>query len=52
MLIRGVIQHEVHDDAYAVFLGLCQQTIEILQSAVHAIDRLIVGDVVAEIDLR
>ena len=52
MLIRRVIHHEIHDDANAALLRFLLHAIKIGQRSVHGIDILVIGNVVAEINLR
>ncbi len=52
MLVRGVVHHHVHDDADVALVGLGDQAVEVGEGAVLRIDVLVVGDVVAEVDLR
>src|ERR1700691_4289606 len=51
MLVRSVVHDHVHDDADFSLLSLGEQPVKIRHGAVLGIDRLIVGDVVSEIDL-
>ena len=51
MLVGSVVHHHVHDDADLPFFGFGYQAVEIRHGAVLGIDRLVVGDVVAEIYL-
>ena len=52
MLVGSVIRHEVENDFDVVRFGLRDEIVEIGQRAVHRIDRFVVRNVVAEIDLR
>ena len=52
MLLRGVVDDEIHDDADVLFLGSFRQVVEISQGSIHWIDVLVIGNVIAEIDLR
>src|SRR5437763_7602185 len=52
MLIRGVIYHEVQNDADTLLLALGNHAVEVSERTVHRINILVVGDVVAEIHLR
>ena len=52
MLVGSVVDDEIEDDADAALLALGDEAIEIRERAVHGIDVFVVGDVVAEIDLR
>ena len=52
MLVGGVVQHQVHDDANAVLLRVLLHLVEVGERAIDRIDVFVVGNVVAEIDLR
>jgi hypothetical protein len=52
MLVRGVIHHHVHDDANISLLRFSQQPVKVGHGAIGGIDRDIIRDVVAEVDLR
>lgn len=52
VLIGGVVQNDVHDDADAERSRALEQVIKIADGAVLRIDGLIMGDVIPEIDLR
>ena len=52
VLVGGVVDDVVENDAHAMLLALGGHAIEIGQRAVHGIDVLVVGNVIAEIDLR
>ena len=52
MLVRGVVGHDVHDDADFSLFRLGHQPVEISHGAVLGIDRFVVGDVVAKVNLR
>ncbi|MGY3078449.1 hypothetical protein ACVWZZ_004857 [Bradyrhizobium sp. LM6.10] len=52
MLVRGVVDHEVDDDADAALLAAMGEFDEIAQRAVTGIDAVIVGDVVAVVAAR
>ena len=47
-----MVEDDVHDDLDVVRLGRLQKRIEVAHGAVLRIDGLIVGDVIAEVDLR
>jgi hypothetical protein len=42
VLIRGVIQHEIENDANVAFLRFTHQVIEVLHRSIHRIDRFVV----------
>jgi len=52
VLVGSVIDDEIEDDLYVAFLSVGDEFVEIDERAVHGIDGVVVGDVVAEIDLR
>ena len=52
MLVGGVIDHEIHDDADAALVSFARHSVEIVQGAVHAVNVFVIGNVVAEIYLR
>lgn len=52
MLIRGVIEHEIGDNAQPAGMGGIDQGLEICQIAVGGMHAVIIGDVVAVIDQR
>ena len=52
MLVGSVVDDEIQNDADIAFFGLADETIEIFHGAVHGVDGFVIGDVVAEIDLR
>ncbi len=52
VLVGGVVQHHVQHDADVALLCLGLQLVEVGKRAVLRIDVLVVGDVVAEVDLR
>jgi hypothetical protein len=52
MLIGGVIENHIHDDANAPAFRFLHQRVEVLHGAVLRVDGFVVGDVVAEVDLR
>src|SRR2546427_3506618 len=51
VLVRGVVHHEIQDDANVPGFALTRHAIEIREGAVHRIDVLIVGNIVAKIYL-
>src|ERR1041385_2048802 len=51
MLVRGMIQNQIRYHPYIALPGFGHQTVEVGHGSVLWIDGLIVGDVVAEIDL-
>ena len=52
VLVGGVVQHQVHNDADVALSGLGDEAVEVSQGAVLRVDILVVGDVIAEVDLR
>src|SRR5260370_13121544 len=52
VLVGGVVDDEIENDFYVALFAFGDETIEIRERAVHGIDIFVVGDVVAEIDLR
>jgi hypothetical protein len=52
MLIGCVIHHKVENDVDVPLLRLTRQEIKVGQRSVHGIDIFVIGNVVAEIDLR
>ncbi len=52
MLVGGVVDDKIQDDADAMFFCFLDKCIEILQRSVHRIDVQVIQDVVAKIDLR
>ncbi len=52
MLIRGVIDHQLGDDAHAAAVRLADEALEIGHAAVGGMDVLVVGDVVAVVAQR
>ena len=51
MLIGGVVENKVHDDADVPLFGFADQLIHILHGAVHFIDLIIIGNVIAVVRL-
>ena len=47
MLVGGVIQHHLGDDAHAAAMRLLQKVLKIAQRAVGGMDVVVVGDIVA-----
>ena len=52
MLVGRVVHHEIEDDPDVAFSSAGDQVIEIRERAVHRIDGVVIGNVVAEIHLR
>ena len=52
VLVGGVVDDQVHDEAHAPLTDALQQTVEIRQGAEHRVDVVVVGDVVAVVRLR
>ena len=51
VLVGGVIENHVEDDADVVLLRFGDETVEVGEGAVLGVDVFVVGDVVAEVDL-
>ena len=51
VLIRGVVNHQIHNDFEAEVVGGAKQFIHVIESAEHGVDVLVVGDIVAVIVL-
>ncbi len=49
VLVRGVVGHQVEDDAQAAAVGLGQQAVEVGQRAEQGVDVAVVGHIVAEV---
>ena len=47
VLVGGVVDHQVGDDAHAAAVGRVEEALEVRQRAVVGVDRAVVGDVVA-----
>ena len=47
VLVGGVVDDEVHDEAHAAAVEVGEQGVEVLERAEHRLDVLVVGDVVA-----
>src|SRR5262249_22973313 len=52
VLVRGVVQHELGDDAQAAAVGFAQEVLEVGERAVRGVDVRVVGDVVAVVPQR
>lgn len=52
MLIRGVVDHQIHHDLDAIGMRLSEQGIHIIKSAEHRIDVAVIRDVISVIILR
>ena len=52
VLVRGVVDHQVHHNADAPLMGLGQQGVEVLHGAKPGVDGPVVGDVVAVVVIR
>src|ERR1039458_6321020 len=52
VLVGGVVEHHVEQDADVVVAGGGEQAVEVGEGAVLGVDGGVVGDVVAEVDLR
>jgi hypothetical protein len=52
MLVRCVVDHEIHDQPHPPTMDLCDQVVEIIKTPEHGIDRLIVADVIAVVVTR
>ena len=51
VLIRGVVNHQIHNDFQAQAVGSAKQFIHVIESAEHRVDVLVVGNVVAVVVL-
>ncbi len=47
MLVGGVVEHDLGDDAQVAFVRLVEESLELAQVAVRGVDAAVVGDVVA-----
>src|SRR5262249_3924923 len=47
MLVGGVVDDQLGDDAQAAAVGLVEQTLEVVDGAVNGVDAGVIGDVVA-----
>ena len=52
VLVRGVVQHQIHDDADVVFFGFGDEVVHVGQRAEHGVNIAVVGNVVAVVILR
>ena len=52
MLVRGVVGHDVHDDAQAKLVGSREHEVEVGESAEDGVNVAVVGNVVAGVFLR
>ena len=52
VLVGGVVEDHVEDDADVALLGFGDEAVEVGEGAVLGVDVFVVGDVVAEVDLR
>ena len=52
MPVGGVVEYQIHDDADIPLSGFCDKLVHILHGAVHFIDLVIVGNVIAVVCLR
>ena len=52
MLIGGVIQHEIHDDADSPLVSLLHQRVEVVERAEPWVNVDVITDIVAEISHR
>ncbi len=52
MLIGGVVDDKIENDVDVAFFGFGGEAIKIAEGAVHGVNGFVVGDVVAEVDLR
>jgi len=50
MLVRSMVEHQVHDDVDVTLVGLAEQAVEVLQVTKLWVDRVVVGNVVAEVN--
>ncbi|CAG5146649.1 Uncharacterised protein [Streptococcus pneumoniae] len=47
MLIRGMIDHQVHDDTDITLLSFCNQLIHVLHGSKNSRNRLIISNIIA-----
>src|SRR5580698_6648310 len=52
MLVGGVVDDKIHDDANATLVRFAGENVEVGKGAIHWIDILVVGYIVAEVELR
>ena len=52
VLVRGMVQHQVHDDTDVVFFGFDNKGIHVGQCAEHGVNIAVVGNIVAVVVLR
>lgn len=52
MLLRGMVDDEIHEQAYAVFFQLSYQCFDFLKCTVGLVDLAVIGDVIAHVNLR
>ena len=52
VLVRGVVQHHLNDDANSALVGPVQKGFEVFEYSVAGVHRVIIGDVVAVIAQR
>ena len=52
VLVRGMVQHQIHDDADVVLFGFANKDFHVLQRAEHRVNVAIVRDIVAVVILR
>jgi hypothetical protein len=52
MLITGVVDYQVQDDAHTAGMCFSNESLHVLDSTVWGVDILIVADVVAHVDLQ
>ncbi len=52
MLVRSVVQHQVHDDADIERMRRFDQGLQVFQVAVHVCDSVIIGDVITIVAQR
>ena len=52
MLIGGVVENQIHDNADIAFAGLLNQAVHVLHGSEHFVDRAVICDVIAIVGLR
>jgi hypothetical protein len=52
MPLRGMVDGETHEQAYAVFFQLGNQFFDLLKRTVGLVDLAVIGDVIAHVNLR
>jgi hypothetical protein len=52
MLLRGMVDDEIHEQAYAMLFQLSDQFFDLLKRTVGLVDLAVIGDVIAHVNLR